>query len=179
MNSGETPERTGDLLEIIGEWLHNFEEEPSSESYRSVPVILVGLHACGSLTPSIFRSMFSKRTLERDCTECEQSCRPWTIAATVVVGCCYNMLDPKGERTQRCIRNSDDRTGYDWTRVPIIGHRQRLHFETHVRICNIRSTPTISCPGSVPVASLRRYNFSYGTRITEDRFPRIDLAESS
>ncbi|KAG6900390.1 hypothetical protein C0993_011378 [Termitomyces sp. T159_Od127] len=48
-----------------------------------VPVLLVALHACGSLTPDLFRAVLS---LPEN--------HSWYPAAVVAVGCCYNLMHP-------------------------------------------------------------------------------------
>ena len=50
------------------------------------PVIFVALHACGSLTPDILRAFISA----------SRSRRTWYPAGLVVVGCCYNLMNPVG-----------------------------------------------------------------------------------
>ncbi|KZT20016.1 hypothetical protein NEOLEDRAFT_1151649 [Neolentinus lepideus HHB14362 ss-1] len=58
------------LRYAVDEWISQ------QEADRSVPVLIVALHACGSLTPDILRSGDHK----------------WTLAGAVVVGCCYNLM---------------------------------------------------------------------------------------
>lgn len=82
------------LLAAINEWIHNpssfgAQQEYAPGSRTSVPVLLVALHACGSLTLDILRAFVAKhndRVLDRD----------WTPEAAVIVGCCYNLLRPDG-----------------------------------------------------------------------------------
>ncbi|KAJ7043831.1 methyltransferase domain-containing protein [Mycena alexandri] len=72
------------LCESIEEWIGNI----SSQEADPAPVLLVALHACGSLTPDILRSFFIQRTASKD--------RPlWTPIAMIAVGCCYNLLAPQ------------------------------------------------------------------------------------
>lgn len=76
------------LCESIDEWIGSIssQEEPEAEP---APVLLVALHACGSLTPDIFRTFFIQRDASKD--------RPlWTPIAMIAVGCCYNLLAPQG-----------------------------------------------------------------------------------
>lgn len=56
-----------------------------------VPVMIVALHACGSLTPDVLRAFLSNRS--------KPSTHPhvWTAQALIVVGCCYNLMTPEGE----------------------------------------------------------------------------------
>ncbi|KAI0350340.1 hypothetical protein OH77DRAFT_1463847 [Trametes cingulata] len=65
----------------------------------STPVLLVALHACGSLTPDILRAFTAARKEEMSST-----C--WKPQAAVIVGCCYNMLRPEDFPLSRCMRSS-------------------------------------------------------------------------
>ncbi|KAF8654608.1 hypothetical protein AX16_003520 [Volvariella volvacea WC 439] len=67
------------LKEAIDEWI----DATSAASVEPVPVLIVALHACGSLTPSILRAFAS-----------QSSASPWSFAGLVIVGCCYNLLHP-------------------------------------------------------------------------------------
>jgi hypothetical protein len=52
-------------------------------SNEIVPIVVVALHACGDLTPSILRFL----------TTCKlDPPRQWRVVGAVVVGCCYNMM---------------------------------------------------------------------------------------
>jgi hypothetical protein len=62
---------TQSLIEAVDQWIGPDE---------STDVVLVALHACGSLTPSIIRACFAS-TPSR-----------WKFVGAVVVGCCYNLL---------------------------------------------------------------------------------------
>ncbi|KAJ7725353.1 methyltransferase domain-containing protein [Mycena metata] len=75
------------LCESIDEWIGSISSQEDSEA-NPAPVLLVALHACGSLTPDILRSFFIQRTASKD--------RPlWTPIAMIAVGCCYNLLAPQ------------------------------------------------------------------------------------
>ncbi|VDC06668.1 unnamed protein product [Peniophora sp. CBMAI 1063] len=50
-----------------------------------IPVFFVALHACGSLTPDIFRMFISRARRIRDASS-------WTPAGACIVGCCYNLM---------------------------------------------------------------------------------------
>ncbi|KAF7365455.1 Methyltranfer-dom domain-containing protein [Mycena venus] len=52
------------------------------------PVLLVALHACGSLTPDILRTFFIQQDAPKDR-------RLWTPVGVIAVGCCYNLLAPQ------------------------------------------------------------------------------------
>lgn len=67
------------LLDTIDEWL--------AESVQPVPVLLVALHACGSLTPDILRSFISSVNTPHT---------SWYPVGVVAVGCCYNLMNPGG-----------------------------------------------------------------------------------
>lgn len=73
------------------EWEQPFGD--ADEANERPRVLFVGLHACGSLTPDILRALISCLS---PLSGMEQS-RLWTAAGAVVVGCCYNLMDPIGE----------------------------------------------------------------------------------
>lgn len=69
------------LVKSVDEWMEAREGDQE-------PVLLMGLHTCGGLTPSIMRSFLS-------------SCKPgserrWYAAGMVVVGCCYHLMQARG-----------------------------------------------------------------------------------
>ncbi|KAF8073658.1 methyltransferase domain-containing protein [Lyophyllum atratum] len=66
------------LVSAIDDWIPT-----TSPSSIHTPVLLVALHACGSLTPDLFRAVLSV-----------PSTHPWRPAAVVAVGCCYNLMQP-------------------------------------------------------------------------------------
>ncbi|KAH8825026.1 methyltransferase domain-containing protein, partial [Flagelloscypha sp. PMI_526] len=74
-----------ELLQELDAWL-----PPLQDTQTATPVLFVGLHACGSLTPSILRALSSA---SRDVLSLQ---RGWYPLGGVVVGCCYNLLEPKG-----------------------------------------------------------------------------------
>lgn len=77
------------LLETIDEWITGMrrsEDEP-------MPVFLVALHACGSLTPTILRTFVAARRRQYSW---EGTIPTWRPAGMVAVGCCYNLLQPEG-----------------------------------------------------------------------------------
>ncbi|KAG8860900.1 hypothetical protein FRB96_003635 [Tulasnella sp. 330] len=53
--------------------------------------LLTGLHACGSLTPSVLRSFVTLYRDQKDSTNEEQH-RTWKCAGMALVGCCYNKI---------------------------------------------------------------------------------------
>lgn len=59
---------------------------------KPVPVMMVALHACGSLTPDVLRAFLSNHRRPS-----APSVRIWTAQALVVVGCCYNLMALEGE----------------------------------------------------------------------------------
>ncbi|KAI0325051.1 hypothetical protein GY45DRAFT_1287903, partial [Cubamyces sp. BRFM 1775] len=63
------------------------------------PVLFVALHACGSLTPDIFRAFTA--SLKTD-----PSAASWVPRAAVVVGCCYNMMRPEDFPLSRALRST-------------------------------------------------------------------------
>ncbi|KAI0930834.1 hypothetical protein AcV7_004911 [Taiwanofungus camphoratus] len=90
------------LLEATDEWVtpKQIEDARTSSSAtstslllspnetRPIPTLLVALHSCGSLTPNVLRVFISRH-------KTSSSARMWIPRAAVVVGCCYNLLDPK------------------------------------------------------------------------------------
>ena len=62
-------------------------DEWVADSAQPVPVLLVALHACGSLTPDILRSFMSSVKTPRP---------SWYPIGVVAVGCCYNLMTPGG-----------------------------------------------------------------------------------
>lgn len=58
-------------------------------SASEAPVIIIGLHACGSLTPAVLRSFVSLyHTQKRE----QLSPRAWRCNGIALVGCCYNRI---------------------------------------------------------------------------------------
>lgn len=96
------------LLSTIDEWVQSDTTLSPNQLYphgeiecRSgatpVPVLFVGLHACGSLTPDILRAFFSVSAARLEAEgPVRQPQRHWTPCGAVIVGCCYNLLDPGG-----------------------------------------------------------------------------------
>ena len=77
-----------ELFETVDEWIKEDDDASSEEDGREeIPVLLVGLHACGSLTSDIIRAFGQSRT----------SNKRWKFAAVVVIGCCYNLMNPGGK----------------------------------------------------------------------------------
>ncbi|CAE6538215.1 unnamed protein product [Rhizoctonia solani] len=78
------------LLHAVDEWIGSLDNPEALPR----PVLVTGLHACGSLTPAVLRCFI------RLCTHPNQvTCRKkkWAPAALALVGCCYNLM-----------RNADD-----------------------------------------------------------------------
>lgn len=72
------------------------DDSSSTENLNtSIPVLVVGLHACGSLTPDIFRVFLSLHNSPQSTTT-PPLINTWTPKAAVVVGCCYNMMNTEG-----------------------------------------------------------------------------------
>jgi len=90
--SGSLTQKTifiGDAISLrsaIEDWIQNELAQHHTENGQGpLPVVLVGLHCCGDLTPSIIR--FMQHSLRTSNTY-------FTIVGCVVVGCCYNMCGP-------------------------------------------------------------------------------------
>ncbi|KAH7336993.1 methyltransferase domain-containing protein [Rhizoctonia solani] len=78
------------LLHAVDEWI----EDPEDQGISPRPVLITGLHACGSLTPAVLRCFIDL------CTKLGQDAhnkKSWTPVALALVGCCYNLM-----------RNADD-----------------------------------------------------------------------
>ncbi|KAG6336264.1 hypothetical protein ID866_2818 [Astraeus odoratus] len=81
----------GSLEAAISDWLLTEFPDGSPFSRRPIPILLVALHACGSLTIDILRTFLSQRRKIED----EVLASPaWEPHSLVVVGCCYNLICP-------------------------------------------------------------------------------------
>ena len=80
------------LAGVIDEWVTTLRQSTHSEAREDdvAPILFVALHACGSLTPNILRSMVAYRR--------PRGKHRWFVASSVIVGCCYNLLESKGKR---------------------------------------------------------------------------------
>ncbi|KAG5639422.1 hypothetical protein H0H81_002290 [Sphagnurus paluster] len=67
------------LLAAIDDWLPTTGPGP----YR---LLLVALHACGPLTPDLFRALLSL-----------PATHPWRPTFAIAVGCCYNLMHPPAD----------------------------------------------------------------------------------
>ena len=74
------------LLQSVDEWVTNL--FPLSAGSHPSSIMFVALHACGSLATDILRTSVSAM--------CDSEKRGWSLKATIVVGCCYNMMEGKG-----------------------------------------------------------------------------------
>ncbi|KAG7094880.1 hypothetical protein E1B28_005687 [Marasmius oreades] len=73
------------LITAIDEWVESFSPDTSPE--ERIPVLMVALHACGSLHIDAFQAFIrADREGTRD--------RRWHFSAAVTVPCCYNLLRP-------------------------------------------------------------------------------------
>lgn len=68
------------LQRSVTEWLI------SDSTTNPIPIVCVALHACGSLTPDIFRFFVENSRIAPD--------RAWFAAGLTVAGCCYNLMSP-------------------------------------------------------------------------------------
>lgn len=80
-----TPEA---LYSTIDTWITEESLEGIDAKQEMLPVLLVGLHACGSLTPDVIKVLGQRSSGKTQ----------WRIASMVVVGCCYNLMNPGGTR---------------------------------------------------------------------------------
>ncbi|KAJ7081386.1 methyltransferase domain-containing protein [Mycena belliarum] len=87
------------LCRAIDEWIHE-SDSPQAENglgagpgagAAPAPVLLVALHACGSLTPDLLRAFLMQRRAALG----SQNHLLWTPVGMIAVGCCYNLLAPQ------------------------------------------------------------------------------------
>ncbi|KAF8208594.1 methyltransferase domain-containing protein, partial [Mycena galopus ATCC 62051] len=79
------------LRESIDEWIEDIsrqEKTAAGTAADPASVLLVALHACGSLTPDLLRTFFIQQDVSKDR-------RLWTPIGVIAVGCCYNLLAPQ------------------------------------------------------------------------------------
>lgn len=69
------------LQQSVTEWLSN------DSTTDPIPIMCIALHACGSLTPDIFRFFVENSRITPD--------RAWFAAGLTVAGCCYNLMSPE------------------------------------------------------------------------------------
>ncbi|KAJ7202837.1 methyltransferase domain-containing protein [Mycena pura] len=75
------------LCAAVDEWVG-----ATGTDNEPVPVLLVALHACGSLTPDILRAFFAQRERER---RRGRAAALWNPIGVIAIGCCYNLLAPQ------------------------------------------------------------------------------------
>lgn len=89
------------LEESIADWLTDpprIQKRDDSDIYsptcpEPVPVTLVALHACGSLTVDVLRTFLSDRARAPQAKDIRRAWRPHSL---IVVGCCYNLMSSSG-----------------------------------------------------------------------------------
>ncbi|KAA1473800.1 hypothetical protein DENSPDRAFT_297474 [Dentipellis sp. KUC8613] len=73
------------LKDAVSSWI----DDPRAAIDRPAPsVLFVALHACGSLTPDIYRAFLDLQRSRNGNTA-----EKWSPAGAVIVGCCYNLMD--------------------------------------------------------------------------------------
>ncbi|KDN45350.1 hypothetical protein RSAG8_04937, partial [Rhizoctonia solani AG-8 WAC10335] len=78
------------LLHAVDEWIGDLGDPGTLPR----PVLVTGLHACGSLTPAVLRCFIDL------CTRPNQETygkRKWAPVALALVGCCYNLMRNAGD----------------------------------------------------------------------------------
>jgi hypothetical protein len=78
------------LLHAIDQWVASLKLDRTCAPH---PVLITGLHACGSLTPAVLRCFVDLYTRSGQAT-CDE--REWAPGALVLVGCCYNLMRNSG-----------------------------------------------------------------------------------
>lgn len=78
------------LTNTINEWIqeHDRSQTLLPQHGGLFPIVVVGLHACGDLTPAILS--FIRRQLSP--SQSNSSTKLFELVGCVVVGCCYNMM---------------------------------------------------------------------------------------
>lgn len=82
------------LLQLVDKWITDF--FPLIAESHPLPVVFVALHACGSLTTDILRTSVSAMHGGGD------KKRGWSLRATFIVGCCYNLMEERGWYPSYC-----------------------------------------------------------------------------
>ncbi|KAI0317648.1 methyltransferase domain-containing protein [Amylostereum chailletii] len=77
----------------VSSWIH--ESVFTSECITPVPVLFVALHACGTLTPDIFRTFVAYHHTPTNKEDCQIPL--WSPIGTAIVGCCYNLMSPDSD----------------------------------------------------------------------------------
>lgn len=85
------------LLGAIDEWVSGLELD--RKGGKTYPVLVTGLHACGSLTPAVLRCFLDLCVGSGRKGDGEEGSggRMWRPGALVLVGCCYNLMRNSGE----------------------------------------------------------------------------------
>jgi Methyltransferase domain len=86
MSSVTNGSLTHERISITPQTLHSTVSRwiSGQSTCQTTPVMLVALHACGTLTPDILRCFLATQDPQKS----------WYAAALVVVGCCYNLMSP-------------------------------------------------------------------------------------
>jgi SAM-dependent methyltransferase len=74
------------LLHAVDKWVSGLGLETAGIPY---PVLVTGLHACGSLTPAVLRCFI-------DLYVGANNSKVWRPSALALVGCCYNLMRDSG-----------------------------------------------------------------------------------
>ncbi|KAG8932192.1 hypothetical protein FRC02_001544 [Tulasnella sp. 418] len=77
------------LPAAIGKWIASQRAADVTDS-GDVPILLTGLHACGSLTTAVLNSFLA---LQRDQETSSPSQKGWICSGMAIVGCCYNRMN--------------------------------------------------------------------------------------
>ncbi|KAF8319674.1 hypothetical protein DL93DRAFT_108015 [Clavulina sp. PMI_390] len=83
-----------DLSNAVEQWVQD-SSVPKSGLSEIPAVMFTGLHACGSLTPTVLRGFIDFASS----TAPSSSGPKWSVGPLALVGCCYNLLNPSGTRS--------------------------------------------------------------------------------
>lgn len=150
------------LNNAITSWLEE-STDTQDRSTHANPVLLVALHACGSLTPSILKTFVSLSSRGSSINALPSSSVRWEPRAAVIVGCCYNMMAAEGTILQ----------SHSHPHTLTLNHIRRYHrfppFENcGKRLCTVIQfdsiPPSARCANPVALArhTLRKFNYRIG-----------------
>ncbi|KAG8842346.1 hypothetical protein FRB91_004245 [Serendipita sp. 411] len=91
------------LFKGIKQWIDDRRCGDVSGLDTPIPIVLVGLHCCGDLTPSVLRFIRQYRRNDRQTS--------FRVIGCVIVGCCYNMCGPSSFHLSQNMTSAFSTTG--------------------------------------------------------------------